>query len=74
MTKLPRITGRKLIKVLRKHGFVLRRIRGSHYLLEYKDGRKTTVPVHRSEILRPGLLVSILKECDIDTKKLKNLL
>ena len=60
--KLPVISGKELIKILEKSGFVVVRINGSHHRLKHTDGRVTTVPVHRNESLPKGLLRKIIRE------------
>jgi len=65
MTKTPRLTGRELIKVLEKKGFYVQRIKGSHHFLKHTDGRATVVPVHYGEIIGPGLLSKVLRDCEI---------
>ena len=65
MTKLPRLNGREVIRALNNGGFRVIRVRGSHHLLRHVDGRTTTVPVHGSEIIGPGLLSRILRDCDL---------
>lgn len=65
MSKSPRITGKELIKSLKKFGFEVIRIKGSHYFLKHKDGRCTSVPVHSAETIGPGLLSKILKDCEL---------
>ena len=71
MAKSPKFTGKQLIKSLVKLGFNVIRINGSHHFLQHKDGRCTTVPVHSKEIIGPGLLNKILKDCEIDFSDLK---
>ena len=44
MTEFPAITGKKLISLLDKFGFVASRQRGSHVMLRHPDGRATVVP------------------------------
>jgi len=74
MTKLPRVTGKELISTLLKYGFEVSRIKGSHHVLKHRDGRTTVVPVHSGEIIGPGLLVKILRDCDITKEEFtKNL-
>ncbi|HEY5123244.1 MAG TPA: type II toxin-antitoxin system HicA family toxin [Ignavibacteria bacterium] len=68
MPKSPRITGKKLIKSLKKHGFKIIRTKGSHHFLQNIDGRCTTIPVHTKEIIGPGLLNKILKDCELEYK------
>lgn len=46
MTRRPRLTGREIIAALRKGGFDVVRVKGSHHLLRHADGRTTTIPVH----------------------------
>ncbi len=71
-TKYPKFTGKELIKVLGKLGFKVLRIKGSHHFLKHSDGRATTVPVHGSETIGPGLLNKISKDTEIDIKNIRN--
>jgi predicted RNA binding protein YcfA (HicA-like mRNA interferase family) len=71
MTRLPRLTGKELIRILRTLGFEVVRNRGSHFFLRHPDGRVTTVPVHSGEILGPGLLRSILRDLELRPEDLK---
>jgi len=66
MSNLPSISGKNLIKILSKQGFVVVRTKGSHSFLRHPDGRITTVPTHANESLGCGLLLKILKDCEID--------
>ena len=66
MTRLPRITGGEVIAALRRAGFEIARIKGSHYFLRHGNGRGTVVPVHSGEIIGPGLLAAILRDCEIE--------
>jgi len=74
MTKLPSVTGKELITALAKVGFQVIRIKGSHHFLRHQDGRATVVPVHAGETIGPGLLLRILRDCDINREKLNDLL
>jgi predicted RNA binding protein YcfA (HicA-like mRNA interferase family) len=65
MTKLPSLTGQQLISILRKAGFEVIRVKGSHHFLRHPDGRRTVVPVHRGETIGPGLMSKILRDCDM---------
>ena len=56
------ISGKELVKLLERLGFVVLRIKGSHYRLKHSDRRVTTVPVHKNEDLPKGLLQKIIKE------------
>ena len=64
MINLPAITG--------KVGFKIIRIRGGHHFLRHNDGRCTVIPIYGKETISKGLLVKILRDCEIDRTKLKN--
>ncbi|NJL84495.1 MAG: type II toxin-antitoxin system HicA family toxin [Chloroflexaceae bacterium] len=74
MSKLPSPTGEQLIRGLRKAGFVVARIKGSHHILIHPDGRRTVVPVHSGENIGSGLLSQILRDCNITKDELRSLL
>ena len=63
-----------MIRTLAKAGFAVIRIRGSHHFLRHDDGRGTVVPVHSGETIGPGLLHSILRDCQLSVQDLKRLL
>ncbi|MEK6825577.1 MAG: type II toxin-antitoxin system HicA family toxin [Nanoarchaeota archaeon] len=62
MTKLPRVSGKELCKVLEKLGFEKIYGKGSHVRFKHTDGRRTVVPVHSNEEIGSGLLLAILKQ------------
>ncbi len=62
MAKLPRLTGKKLAKVIEKFGFVYSHTTGSHMVYKHPDGRKATIPHHSGEEIGPGLLNKIIKK------------
>ena len=74
MSTFPAISGLQLIKALRRLGFELIRIKGSHHFLRHPDGRCTVVPVHRGEMIGRGLLAQILRDCEITREELQALL
>jgi len=65
MSTEPTISGKRLIKALRKFGFDTVRIRGSHHFLKHPDGRSTVVPVHSNEDIGKGLFRKILNDCEL---------
>jgi len=72
--KLPRVSGKEVIEAFLRAGFVVHRVRGSHYILKHSDtGRRVTVPYHRREIA-PKTLGFILKQAGITTEKFRELL
>lgn len=74
MTRLPRPTGGELLAALRRHGFDVTRVRGSHHFVVHPDGRRSVVPVHAGETIGPGLLVKILRDLDLSRDELAALL
>ncbi len=70
MKKLPSIKGNELIKALKNFGFQEIRIKGSHHFLKHPDNRCTVVPVHKGETIGKGLLLQILKDCEITKEEL----
>ena len=73
--KLPRVAGDKVVRALRRGGFVEIRMRGSHYYLyhEQKD-RLVSVPVHAGKIIAPKTLKSILKQAEMSVEEFKKFL
>jgi predicted RNA binding protein YcfA (HicA-like mRNA interferase family) len=65
MSKIPPMTGFSLIKALQRLGFEVIRKKGIHHFLRHSDGRCTSVPVHRGEVIGKGLFMQILRDCEI---------
>lgn len=75
MPNLPVVSARKLIKVLKKKGFVLHRIKGSHHTFKrIIDKKTTTVPVHPGHYLGRGITRTILDDADITSEEFLKLL
>lgn len=65
MRKLPRLTSKKVIALLKRHGFELDHVTGSHYIFYHpQKGNRVTVPYHTRD-LPQGTLLSILREAGI---------
>ena len=65
MPKLPRITGRELVRALQSDGFEITRQRESHVqMAKYIGGEKVTfpVPVHAGKTIKEGTLKGIYQE------------
>jgi len=62
LTKLPRLTGKELGRIIEKFGFVHERTTGSHMVYKHPDGRITIIPYHSGEEIGPGLLNKIIKK------------
>jgi predicted RNA binding protein YcfA (HicA-like mRNA interferase family) len=74
MSKLPSLTGKEVVSLLKKVGFVVERQRGSHVFLRHDDGRATVVPIHSGEAIGPGLLSKILRDVEITKDELLKIL
>ena len=65
MAKLPVLTPRKILKILREHGFVEDHQTGSHLVLYHHVSKcRVVVPIHSGDIPK-GTLKSILRGADI---------
>jgi predicted RNA binding protein YcfA (HicA-like mRNA interferase family) len=53
MTRLPRLKGKEITRILERAGFQIVRTKGSHNFLRHPDGRATVVPVHTGETIGP---------------------
>ena len=72
---LPVISGKKVIKIFIKIGYVQTRQRGSHVRLKHprnKNRRPLTVPLHKE--LKQGLLKSLLYDANLSIEVLKSML
>jgi predicted RNA binding protein YcfA (HicA-like mRNA interferase family) len=74
VTQYPSVTGKELVAALRRAGFTVARIKGSHHIMRHADGRITVVPVHSGESIGPGLLSRILRDVKISREQLQALL
>ncbi|UCE38627.1 MAG: type II toxin-antitoxin system HicA family toxin [Thermoplasmata archaeon] len=63
MTKLPVISGKKLIKVLTKFGYYIRDQKGSHVHLRHPIRKPLTVPAHKT--IARGTLRAIIRDADL---------
>ena len=71
----PRISGKDVVATLRRAGFFLVYIEGSHHYLEPSEGGAlVTVPVHTNKILKPKTLKSIMNQAGLNIQEFKELL
>jgi len=73
---LPVVNGRRVIQALRRAGFVVDRIVGSHHVLAYPGDptRTVTVPVHSGRDLKPGTLRAIIRQAGFTVEEFAELL
>ena len=76
MSKLPSVSGARVVRALQRGGFVIVRISGSHHRLVHIDdpSRATTVPVHGAKTLRSGTMRNILRQTGLTIDELIALL
>ena len=73
--KIPVITAKKLIRSLKKAGFIEDRQKGSHLTLINPETDKTiTIPIHTGADIGKGLLKSIISASGLTTEEFINLL
>jgi len=58
------ISGKGLVKLLKKAGWKLDRINGSHHIM-VKGNKTATIPVHANRSLGKGLEAKLLKQTGI---------
>ena len=60
------VSGKEFCRILESHGWVLRRINGSHHIYG-KDGRieRISVPVHGTQDLKRGLQRALMRIAEI---------
>ncbi|MEN8261702.1 MAG: type II toxin-antitoxin system HicA family toxin [Pseudomonadota bacterium] len=66
MGKLRVFSGREVCRILAGHGFVEVRRRGSHIVMQkIEAGSAVTVPIPDHKELRPGTLMSIIRQSEL---------
>ena len=64
----PACSAHDVVRVLRRHGFVLLIQRGSHQKWRHPDGRQVIVPMHGNKPIPIGTLKNILKGGGLDAE------
>jgi predicted RNA binding protein YcfA (HicA-like mRNA interferase family) len=60
MSRVPRVSGADLIKILERRGYVQMRTLGTHVRLRHPQRPSTTIPLH--DVIGPGLLRKIMRD------------
>lgn len=75
MSKLPSLTARKVVRALKRAGFVEDRQRGSHLvLLQPQTKARTVVAMHAGRTLQEPLLRAILRDANLSVEEFLDLL
>lgn len=72
MGKMPRATGKDMMRFLKMQGFILRRVTGSHHVMR-KGDVQTVVPVHGNKDLKTGTLRGILRDINMEPEEFERL-
>ena len=74
MSRLPRVSGREVVKALGKVGYAIDHQRGSHITLRHvgPPHRRVTVPDHRE--VAKGTLRAIIRQTGLTVDEFKGLL
>ena len=75
MTKLPRLSGKEVVKALSKAGFEIVRQRGSHVIMKKQtsEGKIATVVPNHKEVDR-GTLLEIIRQAKLTKENFIDLL
>ena len=74
--RLPSLRGDDVIRALRKAGFDVARVKGSHHIMRHSDvpNRSTVVPVHAGKDVKRGLLHKIIADAGLTVDEFLELL
>lgn len=73
---MPVASGATVVRALKRAGFVVDRIVGSHHVLVYPSDptRTVTVSVHAGRDLKPGTLRAIIRQTGFSVEEFRELL
>jgi predicted RNA binding protein YcfA (HicA-like mRNA interferase family) len=72
MPHIPVLKAKELLKILKKQGFLLDRVKGSHHIMIHKEKQlSVSVPFHKGKTLGKGITHAILKDAGIPVDQVK---
>lgn len=74
MPKPPIVKPKDLIKALKRKGFVIDHVSGSHYVMYNEDKILRAFIAYHNKPIKRKTVMSILKSANISVEELKNLL
>lgn len=74
MSRLPRVSGKQALAALRRGGFSLDHVNGSHHVLIGPAGQRVVVPVHAGENVPTGTMQNVLRQAGLSTDEFARLL
>jgi predicted RNA binding protein YcfA (HicA-like mRNA interferase family) len=70
MSRLPALTATKIVRALKRVGFVEDRQKGSHLILIHPNrGARTVVPIHARRIVKKPLLYAIIRDAELTVEE-----
>jgi predicted RNA binding protein YcfA (HicA-like mRNA interferase family) len=70
VSELPALTARKVIRALKRAGFVEDRQKGSHLILIHPSKKaRTVIPVHGSRTIKKPLLRAIIRDANLSVEE-----
>ncbi len=70
MARFPSLTARKVIRALKRAGFVEDRQKGSHLILIHPETKaRTVVPVHLGRTIKEPLLRAIIRDANLSIEE-----
>lgn len=73
--RLPRVSGEEILATLRRNGFEVVHVRGSHhYLRKEGSGKLVVIPVHGSSTVPTGTLKSVLRQAELTASEFEKML
>jgi predicted RNA binding protein YcfA (HicA-like mRNA interferase family) len=68
--KLPSLTAKKVVRALKRAGFVEDRQKGSHLILIREESKaRTVVPIHGGSTIKDPLLRAILRDANLSVEE-----
>ncbi len=75
MAQLPSLTARKVVRALKRAGFVEDRQKGSHLILIHPESNaRTVVPMHSGRTIKEPLLRAIVRDAGLRVQEFLELL
>jgi predicted RNA binding protein YcfA (HicA-like mRNA interferase family) len=69
MSELPGLSARKVVRALKRAGFVEDRQKGSHLILFHPETQaRTVIPIHAAKTIKKPLLRAILRDANLSVK------
>lgn len=75
MARLPSLNARKVVRALKRAGFLEDRQKGSHLILMHPESNaRTVVPVHSGRAIKEPLLRAIVRDAGLSIQEFLELL